>query len=94
MGLYEPQLATWTTEIDIRKKKLEVKKNAKCVRCLILIALTPELWLEKRNGYILNRKTTGYFHHLNIDNDVMTWCVCVNEEILPHVSFLSGHQKN
>ena len=47
--------------------------------------------MKKKNRYILNIKTTGYFNHLNIDNDVMTWCV--NEEILPHVSFLSGHQK-
>ncbi len=61
------------------------------MRCLILIALTPELWLEKKNRYILNINTTAYFHYLNIDNDVMAWCV--NEEILPHVSFLSGHQK-
>jgi hypothetical protein len=58
--------------MDIREAKVGVKKIAKCVRRLILIALTPELWVEKKNRYILNIKTTDYFQHLNIDNDVMT----------------------
>jgi hypothetical protein len=33
--------------MDIREEKIGEKK-VKCVRCLILIALTPELWLEKK----------------------------------------------
>jgi hypothetical protein len=38
--------------MDIREEKLEVKKNAKYIRCLILITLTPELRLDKKKPRI------------------------------------------